>query len=84
MNKILAAIFLLSAVCFAVEPKNRVLVLVDKDNVKQTHSVFLKSLEERGLKVTIKRADDQNLELIKFGDFLYDHLVIFAPSVQGL
>jgi len=82
MNKILAAIFLLSAVCFAVEPKNRVLVLVDKDNVKQTHSVFLKSLEERGLKVTIKRADDQNLELIKFGDFLYDHLVIFAPSVQ--
>jgi oligosaccharyltransferase complex subunit beta len=29
-------------------------------------------------------ADDPDLSLIKYGEFLFEHLVIFAPSVDGL
>jgi oligosaccharyltransferase complex subunit beta len=83
MLKLLAAAFLLLALASAVPTKNRVLVLLESPSLKQSHSIFLKSLEDRGFQVTLKRADDANLALIKFGEFVYDHLVIFAPGVQG-
>lgn len=60
----------------------RVLVLVDNLNIRETHSIFLKSLQQRGFTLTIKSADDASLALIKFGEFVYDHLIIFAPSVE--
>ncbi|KAH7729846.1 dolichyl-diphosphooligosaccharide-protein glycosyltransferase subunit isoform 1 [Aphelenchoides avenae] len=60
----------------------RVLVLVDNLNIRETHSIFLKSLQQRGFTLTIKSADDASLALIKFGEFVYDHLLIFAPSVE--
>lgn len=61
----------------------RTLVLVDNSNIRETHSVFFKSLQDRGYTLTIKSADDSSLELIKFGEFLYENLIIFAPSVEG-
>jgi oligosaccharyltransferase complex subunit beta len=83
MFKLFAAALLLIAVAAAAGPtKNRVLVLLESPALKQSHSVYLKSLEDRGFQVTLKRADDSNLALIKFGEFVYDHLVIFAPGVQ--
>ena len=83
MFKILAAALLLTALATAAGPtKNRVLVLLESPALKQSHSIYLKSLEDRGFQVTLKRADDSNLALIKFGEFVYDHLIIFAPGVQ--
>lgn len=32
--------------------------------------------------MTFKLADDANLVLSKYGEFLYDHLIIFAPTVE--
>ena len=43
--------------------------------------VFLFS--DRGFDITFKTADDPSLSLIKYGQFVYDHLIIFAPSVEG-
>lgn len=37
---------------------------------------------ERGYKLTYKLADDANLVLQKYGEYLYKNLVIFAPSVE--
>jgi oligosaccharyltransferase complex subunit beta len=82
MFKLLAAAMLLAALASTAPTKNRVLVLLESPALKQTHSIFLKSLEDRGFQVTLKRADDANLALIKFGEFVYDHLIIFAPGVQ--
>ena len=31
-----------------------------------------------------KTADDSALALVKYGEFLYDNLIIFSPSVEGL
>ena len=39
---------------------------------------------DRGFDLTYKTADDSALALVKYGEFLYDNLIIFSPSVEGL
>lgn len=57
------------------------LVLVDNLNIRETHSQFFKSLQDRGYSLTYKLADDANLVLSKYGEYLYKNLIVFAPSV---
>lgn len=57
-------------------------MLVDNWSIRETHSNFFRSLRDRGFDLTFKTADDSGLALVKYGEFLYDNLVIFAPSVE--
>lgn len=80
-----AALLLLAivALVFAKDaPSKRALVLVDSADVKTSHSIFFKTLKDRRIELTFKSADDAGLELIKYGVALYDHLIVFAPSVE--
>jgi len=53
--------------------------------VQQTlHCVILLNFVDRGFELTYKTADDSALALAKYGEYLYDNLIIFAPSVEGL
>ena len=61
---------------------NRVLALLDNLSIKESHSIFFKSLQDMGLEVTFKVADDPSIILKKYGSFLYDHLVLFSPTVE--
>lgn len=36
-----------------------------------------------GYDVTYLEADDRNLKLRKYGEWSYDHLIFFAPTVSG-
>lgn len=38
---------------------------------------------DRGYKLTFKSSDDPGLTLIKYGQFVYQNLIIFAPSTEG-
>lgn len=38
---------------------------------------------DRGFDLTFKTADDSSLSLVKYGEFLYENLIILAPSVEG-
>nr|CAG4637760.1 EOG090X05EE [Chydorus sphaericus] len=58
------------------------LVLLDSLAIRETHSIFFKSLADRGFSLTFKTADDSNLVLSKYGQYLYQNLVIFSPSVE--
>jgi len=71
----------LMVICSSVHGAGRTLVLLDNMAMKETHSIFFKSLSDRGYDLNFKTADDPSLKLINYGEFLYDHLVIFAPSV---
>ncbi|XP_014254166.1 dolichyl-diphosphooligosaccharide--protein glycosyltransferase 48 kDa subunit [Cimex lectularius] len=62
--------------------ENETLVLLDNLAIKETHSLFFKSLKDRGYSLTFKLADDPALVLSRYGEFLYDHLILFAPSVE--
>merc|ERR550532_1006344 len=35
-----------------------------------------------GFKLTFKSADDSSINLKKYGSFMYDHLVLFSPTVE--
>ncbi|KAI6233152.1 Dolichyl-diphosphooligosaccharide--protein glycosyltransferase 48 kDa subunit [Aphelenchoides fujianensis] len=76
------AVALLVVVLPLAAAQKRVLLLVDNANIEKTHSIFLKSLRDRGYQLTTKQADDSTLELQRFGEFLYDHVIVFAPSVE--
>uniref|UniRef100_A0A0P4W9M7 Dolichyl-diphosphooligosaccharide--protein glycosyltransferase 48 kDa subunit n=1 Tax=Scylla olivacea TaxID=85551 RepID=A0A0P4W9M7_SCYOL len=72
----------LLAVCVAAAAATNTLVLVDTLATRETHSIFLKSLQERGHELTVKVADDPSLQLSRYGEYLYQNLVIFAPGVE--
>ncbi|KAK6011802.1 Dolichyl-diphosphooligosaccharide-protein glycosyltransferase subunit [Ostertagia ostertagi] len=61
---------------------DRILVLVECLSARETHSTFFRSLQDRGHHLVFRTADDPSLSLIKFGERTYDHLIIFAPSVE--
>jgi len=60
----------------------RVLVLLENLTVKETHSIYFKWLVEEGFDLTFKVADDSGLSLKKYGEPIYEHLIVFAPTVE--
>ncbi|CAG0916671.1 unnamed protein product [Notodromas monacha] len=69
-------------VVFVSAKRDRTLVLLDNLATRETHSIFFKSLQERGFSLTYKIADDPGLVLTKYGEPLYDNLIIFSPTVE--
>ncbi|KAG9510541.1 Dolichyl-diphosphooligosaccharide--protein glycosyltransferase 48 kDa subunit, partial [Fragariocoptes setiger] len=87
MYSFLPAIALACAILYAniINAASETLVLTDKSNqqtIKQTHSTFFRSLEDRGYKLIFKSADDNSVRLLKHGDLLYDNIILFCPEVD--
>uniref|UniRef100_A0A8D8URK8 Dolichyl-diphosphooligosaccharide--protein glycosyltransferase 48 kDa subunit n=1 Tax=Cacopsylla melanoneura TaxID=428564 RepID=A0A8D8URK8_9HEMI len=79
---LLGLICLLCSVLSVVNSEKETLVLLENLAIKETHSQFFKSLKERGYTLTFKPADDASLILSKYGEYLYENVIIFAPSVE--
>ncbi|OWA54463.1 Dolichyl-diphosphooligosaccharide--protein glycosyltransferase 48 kDa subunit [Hypsibius exemplaris] len=62
--------------------EKKVLVLLDNQNIKDSHSKYFKALTDNGFELDYKQADAASLTLFKYGDRLYSHVLIFAPSVE--
>ena len=60
----------------------RALVLLDNLAIKESHSIFFKTLTDLGFSLTYKAADDPSIVLKKYGSYLFDHLILFSPSVE--
>ncbi|GAV76767.1 DDOST_48kD domain-containing protein [Cephalotus follicularis] len=77
---------LLPLVCLSFSPEEptdrRILVLVDDFSLKSSHSIFFNSLRSRGFLLDIKLAEDPALSLQRYGQYLYDALVLFSPSTD--
>ncbi len=76
-----------SSNCLEEEERNgnggrRILALLESPAIRETHSIFFKTLQDQGFIVTFRVADDSNINLKKYGSWLYDHLIVFAPSVE--
>lgn len=81
--KVISGALLLLAVCSAATClKPKTLILLDDWSLRDTHSMFFRSLRDRGYELTFKLASDASLNLSKYGEFLYDNLLIFAPTVE--
>ncbi|CAK9150720.1 unnamed protein product [Ilex paraguariensis] len=60
----------------------RILVLVDELALKSSHSVFFDSLQSRGFAIDFKLADDPTISLQRYGQYLYDGLILFSPTTE--
>lgn len=76
----------LAILCNSFSPEHptdrRVLILLDDFAIKSSHSIFFKSLENRGFELDFKLADDPKIALQRFGQYLYDALILFSPSID--
>ncbi len=79
---ILCALFFFALSVEGAKNSKKSLVLLENAAIKDSHSIFFQDLKSRGHQLTFKMADDANLALSKYGDYLYDNLIVFAPSVE--
>lgn len=67
-------------------PVKETLIIVDKTNniapFKQSHSKFIKLVENLGHTLTIKSADDAALKISRYGEFLYDNVILLCPQID--
>jgi len=78
---------ILQFACFIFAKTNslngsRVLVILDKEEDKKEYSIFFKSLQERGFDLSFTSASNENLEIIKYEESLYDHLILLSPETD--
>lgn len=62
---------------------DKILVVFDNLEDQSSYSIFLNSLKERGYDLTFKSASDENLEIIKYEESLYDHVILLAPETDN-
>lgn len=60
----------------------KTLVLLEHFSLRETHHEFFQTLEKQGLHLTFKLADDPDLTLLNYGEYLFRNLIIFAPSTE--
>jgi oligosaccharyltransferase complex subunit beta len=75
-------IFGLFTTLVPVRAEDNVLVIVDSPSRVDTHSLFIKKLKSSGFNTEVKHVDDPTLVLKKYGEFLYEHIVLLAPSTE--
>ena len=73
---------LIVAVSTAAKGHKKTLVLLENLYLKDTHSIFFSELEQRGFQLVFKLADESSLSLAKYGEYIYENVIIFAPSVE--
>jgi len=59
----------------------KVLAVLDNNNIKKSHSRFFANLEADGFKIDYTSADVK-ADFIKYGEYKYNHLVLFAPHAE--
>lgn len=82
MKLCLLLFFLTVSLPLALCTTKRTLVLLENLSFRESYSQYFKLLRDNGFELSFRTADDSTLTLTKYGEFLYDNLVIFAPSVR--
>lgn len=73
--------FLSSAFSEDNPTSQKLLVVLDDVALKASHSIFFKSLKDRGYDLDFQQSTDESITLQKYGVFRYDGLVLFSPAV---
>lgn len=83
----LITFLLIAILCSAFSPENptdrKILVLLDDLSIKSSHSVYFQSLQTRGFDLDFKLADDPKIALQRYGQYLYDALILFSPTIDS-
>jgi len=83
MTRVWGFLFSLSlfSATFAASKKDRALLIVESDAIKLTHVLLIRNLFMQ-FEVTMKHADDPELQFLKYGIKMYQHIFVLAPSTE--
>ena len=76
-NKFTLIIFL---VCFLSYQSKKTLVLLDDWHNVATNSVFWNQIKKVGYEIDFKMANDKEIKLTNYGEYIYENIVFFAPT----
>ncbi|KAK6150956.1 hypothetical protein DH2020_015888 [Rehmannia glutinosa] len=83
---ILNLISVLPLLTFSFSPDHptdrQILVVLDDLSLKSSHSLFFTTLQSRGFNLDFKLADDPSVAVKRYGEYLYDGLILFSPSTD--
>ena len=77
-------LLLLCAVICSNASSESVLVLFDDPLIRHTHSLYFGDLTSRGYSLTFRAAGDKKLQLRNWDEWMYDKIIIFAPTAAGV
>ena len=77
----MVSVSLLALLAPLVFARDKALLLLDSKVFYRTHTYMLNNLESQ-FQLTIKMADDADLQIIKYGLKMYQHIFVFAPSTE--
>jgi len=77
----MVSVSLLALFAPLVFARDKALLLLDSKVFFRTHSYMLTNLQTQ-FQMTIKMADDADLQIIKYGLKMYQHIFVFAPSTE--
>lgn len=60
----------------------RTLCILDEMSLMSSHSVFFDNIKSRGHEITFIQSESPHLILKKYGEYLYDNIVLFSPTVE--
>lgn len=82
MFRVLSLVLLVGVLAKSL-PKRRILVIVENEDIQKSHQRFFNDLEKNGFTLVFKNVDDKSVILERWGEFAYDHLILFAPSAKS-
>lgn len=75
--------FALFAIAFDAPAGKQILAVLDSLKIKTSHSRFFKHLEEKGYSIDYVVVNEK-ANFSTFGEWNYDHLILFAPTAKDL
>lgn len=74
---------LLVSIVVSANITSKTLVLLDNDNLRNTHSTFFKKLQKFG-EVSFAHANQKEIKLKYYDEYLYDQIIIMCTSSKGM
>ena len=82
LGALLLIVTLMVAYVFTAVPNNkRTLVVIDSNDVKNTHSKFFAQLQKRGYNLEFA-LEGSSIKLAQYGEYNYDNLILIAPKAS--
>eukprot|EP00210_Caulerpa_lentillifera_P002545 g2442.t1 len=70
------------SLCRASSAKRILVVLQDQDQ-RSTHSMFFEDLKAQGFSLTFKKHSDAGLVVERWGEFQFENVILFAPAATS-
>jgi len=84
MRAVIVGLVWLTCLLVPAWSSRRVLVVLDNPSLQESHSLFLAQLTNLGFDTDIKMAEDPALAIKKYGEYLYDNMILLTPTAEEL